>query len=254
MDKQVCRLCKREGKLRYSHIIPEWCYKPIYDSQHRLHELSTNESVPNKFFRQKGLREYLLCDACEELLGDSEKYVREVFYGGVEIAIKREGNPLVLGDLDYKKFKLFQLSILWRCGVSTLPKLSAVDLGRHQEPLRQMILNSKPGEPHEYGCVMSAVLTESMQPTGKIDVVDGLMVFPEEMRIHGHKAYRIIFAGSTWVFVVSSHSISYPDRKLFLSKDGTLILPLVKAEDTGYFTKFASKLKSTGRLSEYTDN
>ena len=244
----ICKLCLQEKPLLKSHIIPEFCYKPIYDEKHKIHELSSNPDTPNKHFMQKGIREKLLCLSCEQLLSPSEKYVREVLFGGTRIAILQDSNPLVLGEVDYNKFKHFQLSILWRAGVSSHEYFKNVKLGLHEEKLRVMVLDNIVGKPFEYGCGVVAIITETFQPKGKIDVIDGLMISPDRIRSKGHIAYRFIFGGNMWIFIVSRHSNYFPLQELFVSEDGKLTIPLMKAEDTEYFTKFAKVLRGGGKL------
>ena len=79
--KGKCKLCLRESDLRYSHIIPEYFYKPMYDSKHRFMQISTVQEYPTTFL-QKGVREYLLCNRCEEQFS---KYELDVTcnYGGI---------------------------------------------------------------------------------------------------------------------------------------------------------------------------
>lgn len=59
-----CKLCGREAELRRSHIFPEFLYLALYDEKHRAVSVSP---VPGEEDRlvQKGLRESLLCQACE---------------------------------------------------------------------------------------------------------------------------------------------------------------------------------------------
>ena len=106
-----CALCNRELPLRNSHIVPEFLYKTLYDSKHRFHQISTTPEKRNEFL-QKGLREPLLCDSCEQRLSDFERYASMVLNGGVGIGIQQRGKDVLLSGLDYKKLKLFQLSIL----------------------------------------------------------------------------------------------------------------------------------------------
>ena len=112
-----CKLCGKVDKLRNSHIIPEFLFKPLYDSKHRFHVLSTVLDSPNRY-EQKGIREKLLCQSCETLLSKHEGYARTVLFGGTEISVRKEDGNYIIGDIDYKKFKLFQISILWRAGIS----------------------------------------------------------------------------------------------------------------------------------------
>jgi len=242
-----CKLCLQNKTLVDSHIIPEFCYESVYDNLHRLNELSTDPKERNKCYKQKGIREKLLCTDCESLISPSEKYVREVFYGGVEIKVAQDAKFLVIENIDYNRFKLFQLSILWRASVSTHDFFNAVQLGPHEDKIRRMILTQDPGEPHEYGCVVNAILTGEQ----KTDVVDGLITTPEKTHLYGHRCYRFIFGGSFWIYVVSKHSDQFPYRKLFVSKEGRLVILKTSAEETEYFTKFAQKLKQDGKLNGF---
>lgn len=107
-----CSLCIEEKELRNSHIIPEFFYKPLYDEKHRFNAIPLN-SEQNKHFKQKGLREQLLCEECELQLSQYEDHVRRVYYGGTGIYITN-GNPIKIEGIAYNKFKLFQLSLLWK--------------------------------------------------------------------------------------------------------------------------------------------
>lgn len=62
--KASCKLCQKERELKYSHIIPEYFYTPIYDENHRFMEISPQSEKLVKF-NQKGVREFLLCKDCE---------------------------------------------------------------------------------------------------------------------------------------------------------------------------------------------
>ena len=62
-------MCKVNGDLQRSHIIPEFFYRLVYDAKpRRFHVVSAKQS-DRETFEQKGLRESLLCRACEQKLG-----------------------------------------------------------------------------------------------------------------------------------------------------------------------------------------
>ena len=126
----ICYLCKKKSELKKSHIIPEFVYKDLYDSKHRFHVLSTLKETPRPI-EQKGIKEKLLCGSgkCEQQLSIYEKYAKEVLMGGVEITVKDEGDIIFVSDVDYQKFKLFQLSILWRASICNDKMFSRVELG-----------------------------------------------------------------------------------------------------------------------------
>jgi hypothetical protein len=235
-----CKLCLQSKVLRKSHIIPEFFYKPAYDRLNRINFLSTNAKDKNRYI-QKGIRENLLCDECEELLSPWEKYVREVFYGGVEIGISHDNNKIEIYNLDYQKFKLFELSLLWRASVSKNRFFERVSLGPHEETIRQMIFRQQPDEPYKYGCIIFLMTLNN-------NIMDDLILQPDTLRIDGHRCIRFILGGCMWVFNVSSHSHTFGGKQFFLQRDGSIVIPKTAADNTELLKKFAYKLSSTGKL------
>ena len=115
----LCALCKKTADLQNSHIIPEFFYKLVYDKQpKRFRVMSANPAEPDRF-EQKGLREYLLCRDCEQKLNRWETYAKTAFVDGRGIGVVHQADAVVFHKLEYKTFKLFQLSLLWRMSVST---------------------------------------------------------------------------------------------------------------------------------------
>jgi hypothetical protein len=122
-----CALCQSKNTLRDSHIIPEFLYKELYDDLHRFHVVPFNASEPERF-RQQGLYEKLLCEGCEQKFSVWEKYTNEAFCKGIGIKIEHTGELFKLSNLDYDKFRLFLLSLLWRMSVSTQDFFKLVNL------------------------------------------------------------------------------------------------------------------------------
>lgn len=148
-----CALCLEPAVLQRSHVIPEWLYKPLYDDKHQFTEIYSTPGL-HCVTHQKGLREHLLCYHCEQQFSKYEDYGRRALYGEKSVTAHRENDKLHLEHLDYKQFKLLQLSILWRASVSTITCFKDVKLGPHQEVLRRMLHTEEPGPSHKYGCVM----------------------------------------------------------------------------------------------------
>jgi hypothetical protein len=144
---------------RLSHVISEWLYGPLYDGIHRSHLIKA-APLAKRRLEQKGLRERLLCQTCESKLSVYAGYARGVLFGGQETTVMRRKGGIELRDLDYRKFKLFQLSVLWRPGVAQQEFFSQVELGHHDEPLRKMLLAEDPGRHTDYGCVIIPLVTE----------------------------------------------------------------------------------------------
>lgn len=222
-----------------SHIIPEFLYEPLYDEKHRLEMLSV---LPHKgdWYEQKGLHEKLLCFACEQKISAWETYGRAALRGGVLFEAIQAGNLVQVKGIDYKKFKLFLLSILWRASVSSLQFFERVELGKHNEILRSMLLEENPGTPVEYPCVLFGLRS----PTG---VMTDLIMQPERLQFQGHRAYRFVFGGFLWAFMVSSHKLPALVERVAVSPDGHLSVLLRPPEEIRPLISFAEKHKQMGR-------
>ena len=143
----VCALCTVNGDLQNSHIIPEFFYKLTYDAKpRRFHVVSATPSE-RESFEQKGLRERLLCRACEQEFGRWESYAKSALIDAKGVTITRHKDRITFHNLDYRQFRLFQLSLLWRMGVSTLPFFKDVALGPHEEKLRLALMRRTPSSP-----------------------------------------------------------------------------------------------------------
>jgi hypothetical protein len=229
----LCRLCNNRTPICNSHIISEFLYRPLYDKKHRFHQVTIDPN-DRPVLHQKGIREYLLCDCCEQRFCENETYVKDVLFGG-EIKFLDFDDAMILEGLDYKRFKLFQMSILWRCGISAFRDFESIQLGsQHEEKLRQMLLTEKPGEPYEYGCLLVS------SPDKINEWSNTITIFADQKKLNGHHAYTFLLVGIFWTFFVSSHTrnTSIDFKKIFLSKEGQL--PIFK--DDGRPKAYMDKL------------
>ncbi|MGM9480791.1 hypothetical protein ACS5PN_06330 [Roseateles sp. NT4] len=240
VDCMKCALCLLDRPIRRSHIVPEFLYLGLYDEKHRFEQISADPLEANKTL-QKGLREPLLCDDCEGLFAKWERYVSMVLRGGAPISIRQEGDRLHLSSLEYQPFKLLQMSILWRAGVSTLPAFSQVQLGPHAERLRKMLLSSDPGPPDQYGCLIFMVMNEQT-------LVEGLVVPPTWARLHQHKAYRFVFGGLAFLYLVTSQPVQRFIAEHFLQTSGSAVVRLQQIQEMKYLIKTINEISNLGKL------
>lgn len=235
-----CKLCKKNQKLMNSHIIPEFIYKPLYDKKHRFYVFSTYEKK-DRPMEQKGIREKLLCNICEQRLSTYENYAKKVLSDEVEIKMIKEGGGVVVSGIRYKDFKLFQLSILWRASISSHKMFKNVSLGKHESIIREMIMSDTPGEPGKYCCVMTVI------KNGRDEVAD-FIDQPEKIKIDGHTTYRFIFGSIAWGYFVSSHKIPTVINSFVLSEKGEVRMNVKDISDMNCITGFAQELKKKGGL------
>lgn len=195
-SRETCRLCLTSADLRASHIIPEFCYRPTYDSKHRARRLATDAKAT---LLQKGFREPLLCAACEQNIGRYENYFADLWYHSNLFPTPFPAAH-TLTDLHYDLFKCFHLSILWRASVSSRDEFTTVSLGaRHEELIRTQLLSGDGGSEEEYPFWCYVIVN----PDGQI--IHELIARPGRSRYEDHIAYYFIYAGCEWVFFVSHH-------------------------------------------------
>ncbi|WP_051901504.1 hypothetical protein [Methylotenera sp. L2L1] len=234
----ICALCKSEAELKNSHIIPEFLYKTMYDDKHRFHVLSTIPEQRNSML-QKGLSEKLLCAACESKLSKWERYASLVLKGGLSLGVERSGNLVIITDIDYSKFKLFQLSILWRASVSTLPFFKNVNLGVYEEKLRVMLVNSDAGKSNDFGCIMYGLKHEG--------VVTDLIVQPSRDRLNNITCYRFVYGGFQWLYMVSSQ-VNTKYNEAFIQPSGKAVFLVKNIFEASFISRFGAELIRMGRL------
>lgn len=237
----ICALCLQDGQLCNSHIIPELFYKPIYDKDpKRFFAISSNPNT--KFdFEQKGYREKLLCEVCEGRFNKWETYVSKILYQEAKVV---EGNGrITIVDLDYNKFKLFQLSLLWRVGVSSRSEFTEVTLGPHEEKLRKMLLKENPGSQNEYGC--SLVLCPKYR-----EILQNLIISPDTIKVEAHHLVRFLLAGLFWNFFVSSHTPSIASENIFLNENGELPILFESKYSERYIEELARRWKKSGNIDD----
>ena len=221
-----------------SHIIPEFLYKPLYADGDERRLLAIHPQPHEKVkVIQKGFWERLLCNDCEQHISKWENYAEKLlFWGNISILKGMKTQEFfVVDDIDYQAFKLFQISILWRAAVSTLPFFSAVELPEHEEHLRIMITGNKPGLPGEYGCIMMAVRLGD----GLLDAI----VQPCQVEIDGFRCIRFIMGGFMWMYVISQTANDFRWKHCFIGPEGRLAVLRERAENMEFFKRDMEKLR-----------
>lgn len=236
--RTACALCYAREELRKSHVIPAFLHKALYDAKHRFHVLS--DKHPHRY-AQQGLYQRLLCGKCEQRLSVHERYVSLLLNGGIPLEAEPQGRLIILRGVDYKALRMFQLSVLWRAAISTLPFFSQVSLGSHQERIRQMLLNEDPGVPWQYACHMFALVHDGA-------VQQDLIVQPTRTKIDNVPCYRFVFGGHFWLYFVASHQHHKKIETASLDPAGELRVRIKNVADIPFLVKFGRSLLEQGKL------
>lgn len=215
-DDDICGLCGLNSELRKSHIIPRSLIRLIRD-----------ETLGNRFYElhnrlhqriQDGPKEYLLCDDCEQRIGRFEKYFVEAIHYGRHGTEKMQGDQaLVIDNLDYRRMKLFFLSLLWRMSISSRPEFQAVCIEHNEEIIRKMLLRQEPGESSEYSvcAVIPLISGENNEGWSSTCLVS---------QSPPPAVYALVLGGILYYISTSREKSPYPED-LLLNESGRWIIP-----------------------------
>ena len=119
---------------------------------------------------------------------------------------------------DYRRIKLFFLSLLWRASVSTHAFYSRVSAGRFERKLRDMLRAGDPGAPDDFA--VSLARFDDPRLTGMLD--------PHADRYDGIKYYRFYIAGFV-AYIKVDRRPPPPSLTDFVVRDNMPIIVLMRA-------------------------
>lgn len=189
-----CKLTSAEGKGIKAHIIPK-SFCAIDSNERKLTKIFTNakghytERSPlgiydNGIVTEEGERVFSVWDDyAAELLIERKSSFEPLIHHGEVVAFQ-------IPRYEYKKLKLFFLSVLWRASVSTKPFFKNVGLGPHEAKIKEALLESNPKDSDWFSV---SIAKWSGHPEGA-----GMM-----------NPYRTRFEGLNYYVVYLGHYIAY---------------------------------------------
>lgn len=190
-------------------------YEDLFDEKHRVIRtdgLDTSTARPMQSGEKEG---GILCGDCDnKKLGSLENYAKRALYSGQlndsqRISAQNERHPdgkltsTHCKNIDYVKFKLFLLSLLWRASISKLDFFKEVDLGPKEEILRKMIYENDPKSQLDFPCMVSSFRFLHRKMTS------GIISSPRKIR--SEKGTRYIFQIGQLVFMFFVSEADIPD-------------------------------------------
>ena len=219
-----CKLCRKEKQLcKQSHIIPNFMHKDLFDENNRMHAIKSEQGTLRKIrYSQTGeFEKNILCHSCDnETLGKLDRYASLILYDGYPKTYENRERPDGLkythcAGIDYKQFKLFLLSVLWRSSISQRPMFNEVQLGPHEERIRKMLLTEDPATQLKYPCLMMTYLHLTEFPG---DVV----AQPSLSKVKGRYIYKFLIGGLFYVFFISKPTIHQGLKEFSISPNGEM--------------------------------
>ena len=212
----ICCGCYLEKKPIQMHIIPESFFRAIKSDNDQL-RIYTN--VAGKYSKRSHIGVYdkeVLCADCEKKFLAYDDYASKVLIQNElyeEIHLKRKIGFL-LKDIDYKRLKMFFMSVLWRASVSKQGFYSKVKLGEKLEKqLKNLIWNNESGSKHDFSFVLA-----------KFDKGDVKTIFdPHPERWDNLRYYRF-YLGDYILYIKADSQKTSSEWEKFISADNTLVV------------------------------
>lgn len=161
-----CKLCLKSGELVDSHVIPAALHQDVQRELESKEPMRlVTERLPYEPRSPTGVYGQFLCRACKSSFHpfDEEgiRYIR--LYREEE----NRNRPYGTGELafetftDYRKFKLWILSLVWRAHHCNHHFYHRIDLGLQESRIRNLIRESNPGDSRTYS-VAASVFNEPL--------------------------------------------------------------------------------------------
>ena len=223
-------------------------YEGFYDENHRMLKISMQDLTIFSKPRTGEYDRYILCRECDNVrIGELESYAKPIIYGGSEglseSQIPRGENRVSQGgmeltyfeNLDYKKFKLFLLSVLWRASVSKRETFGLIHLGSDEEVLRKMIYSGDPMKANDYPCMMFTYLNDDSLP---VDIIGQ----PHPGKKGAARFYNFLISGMFYIYFTSIGDEDIFDPTMPINEKGEIrIIHLPKGEGKLFYDAFSGK-------------
>lgn len=163
MELGICKLCGVEKELiGESHAIPQFMYREIIGDDKKVYRIGVfaEEIKINKKGSPAPYDKHIFCQQCEGIFSKYESYAKEAIYGIPNMHFENpqatfyrdiNGRPFTIVEkINYKKYKLFLLSLLFKAHVSKQKIFEEVNIGIHIDKIKKMILDGNAGEDYDY--------------------------------------------------------------------------------------------------------
>ncbi len=197
-----CRLCGLEKRLVDAHIIPDFMYHELYDENHWLYKVVLGNPIEHSKIPTGEYDPNILCEDCDVgRIGQFEDYAAKVYTTGAGIESTnihcKDINVTITHtkNIDYKKFKLFLLSILWRSSITKRELFSEVKLGPYEASIRDMIYYEDPKEPTDFPCLILLIRSD-------VQWASELIKPPTRSIDRFHTRYHFLIGGVSYIYYV----------------------------------------------------
>ena len=178
------------------------------------------ERFPKK--RPIGSYEKLLCEDCDQKIGVYDNYAQSILLGELEFYPEAMEKAYIIENYDYKKLKLFFISLLWRSSISKLEEFKLIDVGPFEPRLRELIIGEDLGLDDEF----SVFITRFDSRNEKIKfLAEKNILFPAKQKMDGLN-YSIFYLTNGYKIYIKVDKRSSLEiyKKFILKKNKPLVI------------------------------
>lgn len=238
----LCQGCGLDKKLIKAHAIPESFFVKMR-SEHGAPKLMTD--VRGTYPKKSPIGVYdnqILCRDCEDRFEEVDDYAQKLLLQSDDNHEKLIIRGKLIGykvkDADYRKLKLFFISVLWRASLSKQKFYERINQGPYQEKAKDLIWASDPGKQSDFPFLVAKFTDTSI---GKI------ILNPHPERWSGVNYNRIYLYG--YVVYVKMDKRNSPDMfaKFEMVPDGDLIIVGRNIENSAELPVMTSVVKNASK-------
>ena len=214
-----CKYCGKTTNLIDAHIIPESFFRDIDPSRSGLRMYSATEGQYPKRSPIGVYDKGILCQECEDKFAPFDDYAARLL---LQRDFQRESIDDEEGhlgyfilDVDYRRLKLFGLSVLWRAAISSQDYFNYVELGSHFLALDRMVKDLNPGVPQDF----SLLIWEELFPDNKVIMIKGYRT----RILDGLRFYAIPMGRFVLLIKADRRNIEDIENNMMILKPNTLL-------------------------------
>jgi hypothetical protein len=179
---------------------------------------------------QESWSEKSLCSECEALTNEFDTYIAAFTYNPMRVGVRVDRSCLKFRtymNLNYKKFRLFQHSLLFRASLSKHIAFSHINLSKDDiEMVRLALMNKEPINDKILGCRMTLIWS----PVRDVPFNNIISVPVADLFKHKEIVY-FVFGGFGWEFHLPKFGFKQIREGFYAKPNGSLRVPIVDFDD-----------------------
>ena len=154
-----CKFCGNESALIEAHIIPAGLFRRLRQGKKSL-EMITNKAGEYTKKSPTGVYDKtIVCSKCENIWQEWDNYAQLILADKpLNGRVRYHNNKricYIVNNYEYRKLKLFFISMVWRASVSSQPFFSKVSLGQFEDSAKKHIANNDPGDSEAFSVTLA---------------------------------------------------------------------------------------------------